>query len=201
MESLETQRLLLRKISLQDSEFILQLTNEPGWLRFIGDKNIRSIEDAGTYIKTSIFASYKENGFGVWLVELKGRDSSFSASQFVSDTMIGSTATATATATAIGTCGLINRSTLEGIDLGFAFFASQGGHGYAFEAAQAVVEYARNKIKLSRLLAISQPDNERSIHLLGKLGFNVKGLINLPTGDGTDTENLQLFEQLLSAEV
>ena len=195
MESLETKRLLLRKISLQDSEFILQLTNEPGWLRFIGDKNIRSIEDAGTYIKTSIFASYKENGFGVWLVELKGRDSSFSASQLVSDTMIGSTATA------IGTCGLINRSTLEGIDLGFAFFASQGGHGYAFEAAQAVVEYARNKIKLSRLLAISQPDNERSIHLLGKLGFNVKGLINLPTGDGTDTENLQLFEQLLSAEV
>ena len=199
MESLETQRLLLRKISLQDSEFILQLTNEPGWLRFIGDKNIRSIEDAGTYIKTSIFASYKENGFGVWLVELKGRDSSFSASQLVSDTMIGSTATATATA--IGTCGLINRSTLEGIDLGFAFFASQGGHGYAFEAAQAVVEYARNKIKLSRLLAISQPDNERSIHLLGKLGFNVKGLINLPTGDGTDTENLQLFEQFPSAEV
>ena len=197
MESLETKRLLLRKISLQDSEFILQLTNEPGWLRFIGDKNIRSVEDAGTYIKASILASYEENGFGVWLVELKERDSSFSASQLVSDTMIGSTATATA----IGTCGLINRSTLEGIDLGFAFFASQGGHGYAFEAAQAVVEYARNKIKLSRLLAISQPDNERSIHLLGKLGFNVKGLINLPTGDGTDTENLQLFEQLLSAEV
>jgi ribosomal-protein-alanine N-acetyltransferase len=187
MESLETQRLLLRKISLQDSEFIFQLTNEPGWLRFIGDKNIRSVEDAGTYIKASILASYEENGFGVWLVELKERDSSFSAS------MIGSTA--------IGTCGLINRSTLEGIDLGFAFFASQGGHGYAFEAAQAVVEYARNKIKLSRLLAISQPDNERSIHLLGKLGFNVKGPINLPTADGTATENLQLFEQFLSAEV
>lgn len=193
MESLETQRLLLRKISLQDAEFIFQLTNEPGWLRFIGDKNIHSVEDAGTYIKESILASYEANGFGVWLVELKEQDSSLSASQLVSDSMFGSTA--------IGTCGLINRSTLEGIDLGFAFFASQGGHGYAFEAAQAVVEYARSKIKISRLLAISQPDNERSIHLLGKLGFNVKGPIDFPTADGTTTENLQLFEQFLSVEV
>lgn len=180
MEGIKTKRLFLRKVSLADAEFILTLTNESGWLRFIGDKNIRSVENAETYIKESLIASYEANGFGIWLVELRGPDN--------------------APAIPIGTCGLVNRSTLKDIDLGFAFLASYGGQGYALEAGQAAIEYARNNIRISRLLAITLPDNDRSINLLGKLGFTAKGSIDLPTADGTATESLQLFDQLLVAD-
>lgn len=177
MLGLLTERLRLREVYLSDAEFMLQLTNEPGWLRFIGDKNISSVEDAETYINESIVSSYQKNGFGIWLVELTGSDSSQTVP--------------------IGTCGLINRPTLQAIDLGFAFLASYSGHGYAFEAAQAVICYAKNTAELARLLAITLPDNERSIKLLNKLGFNNKGFIKLANAEGTDTETLLLFDQSL----
>jgi ribosomal-protein-alanine N-acetyltransferase len=177
VQGLETTRLLLREICLGDAEFILQLTNEPGWLRFIGDKNIASLEDAKTYIKESIIASYQKNGFGIWLVELRDLDG--------------------AQALPIGTCGLINRPTLKGVDLGFAFLASISGHGYAFEAARAVIDYVKKTNELTRLLAITLPDNERSINLLSKLGFKNKGTIELPIADGTGKETLLIFDQSL----
>ena len=177
MEELEAKRLLLRKVCLGDAEFILQLTNEPGWLRFIGDKNIASLEDAEAYIEESIIASYRKNGFGIWLVELRGSDGS--------------------QALPIGTCGLINRPTLKDVDLGFAFLASHAGHGYAFEAARAVIDYVKKTSELTRLLAITLPDNERSINLLSKLGFKNKGTIELPIADGTGKETLLLFDQSL----
>jgi RimJ/RimL family protein N-acetyltransferase len=177
MEGLETQRLRLREVCFADAEFILQLTNEPGWLRFIGDKNIVSPEDAKAYIEESILASYQKNGFGIWLVELKSSDES--------------------EALPIGTCGLVDRPTLKDIDLGFAFLASAAGHGFAQEAASAVIAYAKTTIKLPRLLAITLPDNERSINLLSKLGFNNKGAIELPKADGSGDETLLLFDQSL----
>lgn len=177
MTELETERLLLREVTFADAEFILQLTNEPGWLRFIGDKNIASLEDARAYIQDSIITSYQENGFGIWLVELKSLDGS--------------------KALPLGTCGLINRPTLKDIDLGFAYLATAAGKGYAFEAAQAVIIYAKKTIELTRLLAITLPENERSINLLSKLGFNNKGAIELPKADGTGDETLLLFDQAL----
>lgn len=177
MVKLDTQRLTLREVTLDDAKFILQLTNEPGWLRFIGDKNIASIDDAKAYIEESIIASYQKNGFGIWLVELKGSDGSEALS--------------------IGTCGLVDRPTLNDIDLGFAFLGSAAGHGYAHEAASAVIAYAKKTIKLPILLAITLPDNERSIKLLSKLGFDNKGAIELPKPDGTENETLLLFDQPL----
>ncbi|MFT6094556.1 MAG: RimJ/RimL family protein N-acetyltransferase [Pseudohongiellaceae bacterium] len=177
MIGLETKRLLLREVCLGDAEFILQLTNEPGWLRFIGDKNIASLEGAEAYIQESIIASYQKHGFGIWLVELRGTDGR--------------------QAVPMGTCGLIDRPTLKDVDLGFAFLASYAGYGYAFEAARAVIDYIKKTGELTRLLAITLPDNERSINLLSKLDFKNKGPIELPIAGGIGKETLLLFDQSL----
>ncbi|MFK7864229.1 MAG: GNAT family N-acetyltransferase [Pseudohongiellaceae bacterium] len=177
MAGLTTHRLHVREVTLDDAEFIEKLTNEPGWLRFIGDKGIRSLEDAKAYIGGSMIASYQKNGYGIWLVETRG-DS-------------------TSPAEPVGSCGLVNRDTLSGVDLGFAFLQKTEGCGYAYEAAQAVIKYAKKTVELSSLKAITLPDNERSINLLRRLLFEDKGPIQMAGADNTTIENLLLFERTL----
>lgn len=177
MSGLTTERLRIREVTLADASFILKLTNEPGWLRFIGDKKIHSEDDAKKYIVESIIASYEKNGFGIWLVELKSHDGKPGA--------------------AIGSCGLVNRDTITGIDLGFAFLEGVAGNGYALEAASAVLKYAKKQLELAVIKAITLPDNERSIRLLGKLQFVQIGPIILPNADNTGQETLLLFERKL----
>lgn len=151
-----TERLLIRQFDTQDAPFILELLNEPAWLRFIGDKNVRSMDDALTYLHNTPFKSYRENGYGLWMVELKDSH------------------------TPVGMCGLIKREALPSEDIGFAFLAAYNGKGYAHEAAAAVMQYATDVLQMSRLLAIANEDNARSIKLLEKLGFTYQRLINLP---------------------
>jgi RimJ/RimL family protein N-acetyltransferase len=152
---LETTRLVLRWLEMGDADFILQLVNEPSWLRFIGDKGIRTVDDARNYIETGPVAMYRRFGFGLFLVELKESGES------------------------IGICGLIKRDTLEDVDLGFAFLPAFWGKGYAFESATAVMEYGRRTFALTRLLAITSPENEASVRLLEKLGFHFERLARL----------------------
>jgi len=145
MTLLETERLRLRPMTVNDAQFILTLLNEPSFLRYIGDKQVRSLEDARQYILNGPVASYERNGFGLLLVEL--RDSH----------------------TPIGMCGLLKREELPDPDIGFALLPDFWSKGFAFEAAAAVLQDARER--LQRVLAITSLDNEASIKLLERLGF------------------------------
>ena len=161
MKVLETERLILRRLSVDDSAFILGLLNDPAWLRFIGDKGVRNLEDARNYIVTGPIDMYARLGFGLYLTERK------------SD------------AVPIGICGLIKRDALEDVDIGFAFLPDFRGKGYAREAAAAVMEHARTAFGLRRLVAITSPDNEASIRLLEKLGMRFETTMRL-AADGHD---------------
>lgn len=158
LKVLETDRLIVRWLSADDAEFILQLLNEPSWLRFIGDKGVRTIEDARNYILNGPMEMYSRLGFGLYLVELKEDGSS------------------------IGICGLIKRDSLEDVDIGFAFLPKYWGKGYAYEAAYAVMEYGKRALGLNRIVAITSTENYVSAKLLEKLGFNFEGMVKLSSG-------------------
>lgn len=165
MSPLLTPRSRLRPLALTDDAFILQLLNEPGWLRFIGDKGVRSLEDARRYIETGPRAMYARHGFGLLLVER------------LDDGV------------PMGLCGLIKRDTLPDVDIGFAFRPAFGGQGYALEAATAVMAHAREVLGLRRVVAITTPDNAASARLLEKLGMRLEGLVRMPPKN----EELRLF--------
>jgi len=152
---LETPRLALRRIAFQDADFMLELLNEPSFLRYVGDRGVRCVDDARRYIETGPMASYARHGFGLFLTELKdSRD-------------------------AIGICGLLKRDSLSHVDVGFALLPRYWSLGYAFEAASAVLEYGRRECALRRILAITSPDNVPSIGLLAKLGFRFEQMTRL----------------------
>ena len=148
MQALETERLLLRPFTTDDAPFILTLLNEPSFLRFIGDKKVRTLEDARQYLLNGPIASYNAHGFGLLLVELKESQ------------------------TPIGMCGLLKREELPAPDIGFAFIPDYWRQGFAFEAATAVMNDARERLKLNTILAIVSPDNDASIKLLERLGMS-----------------------------
>ena len=161
----ETARLALRELAESDDAFVLELVNEPDWIRFIGDKNVRTLEDARKYLREGPIAGYRKTGFGLWAVETKGSREP------------------------TGICGLIRRPELEDVDLGFAFLARFRGKGYARESAAAVVELARSRFGLERLVAITDPANERSIRVLERAGF----VFEKRWRKSPDAEELALF--------
>ncbi|CAN5797429.1 GNAT family N-acetyltransferase [soil metagenome] len=162
---LETERLLSRQFTIEDTAFVIKLLNTPGWMQFIGDRNVRTEEEAKKYLLNSPIKSFKENGFGLGLVLLKN------------------------TCEPIGMCGLVKRESLQGVDIGFAFLPEYSGKGYAQEIASATLLYAKETLKVPVVLAIVMPKNERSIKLLHKIGLHFKTMITL-TKDG---EDLMLF--------
>lgn len=167
---LETGRLTLRRLSPDDAPFMLALLNEPSFIRNIGDRGVRTLDDARTYIATGPLASYDRFGFGLYLVELKDD------------------------ATPIGICGLLKRETLADVDIGFAFLPGFWRRGYAVESASAVRDYARDRVGLRRLVAIVNPGNEASTRVLERIGFTYERMISMGN-EGTD---LKLFAADLS---
>ena len=155
---LVTSRLALRRLTEADAPFMLRLLNEPSWLRFIGDRGVRTLDEAAAYLAKGPIDMYQRLGFGLLLVER---------------TLDGA---------ALGICGLIKRDTLPDVDLGFAFLPEHWGRGYAVEAAAAVLAAAARDAGLRRVVAITSLDNERSIRLLEKLGFRFDRLIGGPDG-------------------
>ena len=162
---LETERLRLTQLSHRDAEFIHGLLNEPSFLRFIGDRGVRSTEDARRYIQDGPVAGYARYGYGLLRMGLKTDD------------------------TPIGICGVLRRDTLPEPDVGFSLLPAWWSKGYAFEAASAVMGHARGVLRLGRILAITSVDNESSIRLLGKLGFRFERMIRL----GEETSEVRLF--------
>lgn len=148
---LETHRLRLRLLTADDAPFVLALVNEPDWLRYIGDRGIRDLDGAREYIRQGPRAMYARHRFGLWLVERREDGEP------------------------LGLCGLLVRDYLPKPDIGFALRARHHGHGYAREAAEAVVAHACDVLGLPELLAIVSPGNVRSVRLLEHLGFRHVG--------------------------
>ncbi|HET9679903.1 MAG TPA: GNAT family N-acetyltransferase [Gammaproteobacteria bacterium] len=156
MEVINTERLVLRHLCEEDAAFILELVNDSDWLRYIGDRGVKTLNDARGYILNGPMTMYKQFGFGLYRVEL--RDSGMP----------------------IGLCGLLKRDSLEDADIGFAFLPQYRGCGYAFEAAAATLEYGTHTLGLARIVAIVSPENTVSIRLLEKLGLRFEQAIRLP---------------------
>lgn len=156
---LETDRLVLRRLTLDDAEFIFRLVNDPSWLRFIGDKNVHNLDDAGRYLREGPLDMYERYGFGLFRVEV--RDGG----------------------TPAGMCGLIKRDTLPDADIGYAFLPEFRGQGYAFEAAAAVLGLGNRVFGLQRILAIVSPDNAGSIRVLEKAGMKFERMLETRPGD------------------
>jgi RimJ/RimL family protein N-acetyltransferase len=161
----ETERLQLREITLDDAPFILALVNDPDWLRFIGDRGVRTEEQARTYILRGPIAMYARYGYGLWLARRKSDSQS------------------------IGLCGLIRRDGLDDADLGFAVLPPFRNQGYTSEASAATLRYAREVVALRRVVAITSIDNLASARVLERLGMKLERTLRLPGDD----EVLKLF--------
>ena len=165
----ETDRLVLRRLTVEDAPFILRLLNEPSFLEHIGDRGVRNLADAKQYILSGPLASYDHHGFGLFLVQLKEGGHP------------------------IGICGLLKRDALDDVDVGFAFVPESWSKGYAFESTTATLAYGRDTHHLERLVAIVSPDNVASINLLVKLGFYDERTVLMPG----DKAELKLFARRL----
>ena len=159
MNVIETERLLLRRLVIEDAEFIFDLVNQPSFLHFIGDRGVRTIEDARDYILKGPMDSYERFGFGLYLTALKE------------------------SGVPIGMCGLIKRESLKDVDIGFAFLPQFWRQGYAYESAAAVLEYGRNRLGLKRVVGIATQDNHGSIRVLEKIGLKFENMVKLPEDD------------------
>jgi RimJ/RimL family protein N-acetyltransferase len=156
MKILETKRLTLRPLRTDDADFMLELMNEPAFIRNVADRGIRNRADATAYIEEKILPSYANFNFGFYRVDLKE------------------------TSAPIGICGLVKRETLQDVDVGFSILERYWGNGYAFEAAAAMMEYGRTILGLARIVGVTARGNLASIGLLEKLGLKFQRKIHLP---------------------
>jgi len=154
-----TDRLLITRFTIEDTPFVFELLNTPAWIQNIGDRGVRTLEDARSYIIEKYFPSYEKDGFGAYKVMLK--DSGVT----------------------IGMTGFFSREGLGGIDARFAFLPDYEGFGYAYESTRAVLDYELERHGFEKILAITLPENQRSINLLERLGFVYDKIIRLPNDD------------------
>jgi RimJ/RimL family protein N-acetyltransferase len=162
---IETERLNLREVNESDAAFILELLNDPDFMRNVADRGVRTLEDARRYVAERFTAAYRRDGFGFWLVEPKG------------------------SGVPAGICGLVKRDTLPGVDVGYAFLPPFRSKGYAYESASAVVAHARDALGLKRIFAIVNPENAVSIRVLEKLGMKFERMVSL----SPDEPEVRLF--------
>ena len=157
---LETERLTLRELDAEgDAEFMVQVLNEPAFIKYVADRGVRTPADATRYRQENMLPSYTKYGFGFYVVELKE------------------------TGEPIGICGLIKRDTLDDVDIGFSTLRDYWGRGYGYEAASALMEHGRRVHRLPRIVGITAPDNVPSMNLLEKLGLRFERMIQLPGYD------------------
>ena len=165
-KTFETERLIIRPTSESDSEFIFKLLNTPKWLKFIGDRNIKTVESAQVYIKEKMIPQLERLGYSNYTLTTKLDNQK------------------------VGTCGLYDREGLEGIDIGFAFLPEYEKKGFAFESSNKLKEIAFNEFGLKTMSAITSKNNISSQKLLEKLGLKLSGTTKLPNND----EELLLYK-------
>ena len=148
LPELETSRLILRRLDFDDAPFVVTLLNEPSYIANIGDKQVRSIDDAHRYLREGPMAMYEKHGFGLWRTARKSDGA------------------------AVGMCGLLKRDTLPDVDIGYAFLPAHWGQGYAHEAADATLRHGARKFGLKRVIGVVSEGNAGSIRVLEKLGMS-----------------------------
>lgn len=168
MDILETPRLRLRTATPDDRAFYLALVNDPAFIEHIGDRGIRTLDDARQALLDGPIAMQDMRGHSLYVVELRGDG------------------------TPIGMCGLIKRESLDGVDIGYAYLPDYRGQGYAMEAGQAVLAYAP-ALGLKRVLAITSPNNIASNRLLLKMGMRFEHFMHLAPDDaGTNLYSIEV---------
>lgn len=170
MNIAETDRLILSKITIDDAPFILELMNTLDWITYIGDRDVRTVEQAATYIKNNQLRAYETQNFGYYKVLLKAENSK-----------------------PIGSFGLLKRETLDHVDIGFSLLPQYKGKGYGFEGASELMKLAKHTFNIKTICAITLPENEPSIKLLEKLGLSYEKTVK-PFDDDKD---LLLFAKTL----
>lgn len=158
----ETERLMLRHFSLDDAPFVMELVTDPSFIQNIRDTGVKDLDGACGYIEERLLTSYAKHGFGLYLVALKD-------------------------GTPVGMCGLVKRDGLDDADIGYALLPRYWSQGYAQEAARAVMLFAREELKLRRVVGITDPDNQPSARLLQKLGLKFDKIVTLPNIDGVSS--------------
>lgn len=149
----QTDRLTLRELTVDDAEFICEILNTPKFLQYIGDRQVRTVDQAAGFIENRYRQSYVDHGFGLYAVELKD-------------------------GTTVGMCGYVRRESLDGPDIGFAFLPEYERLGYGYESASAMLTYGRDKLGFTTIRAITSMENDASGLLLEKLGFSFDSLID-----------------------
>lgn len=158
----ETQRLIISKVTIADAPFFVKLMNTPHWLKYIGDRHIKTIKQAENHLKKGILKSYKDFGFGFYKLLLKHEQNK-----------------------TIGVVGLVKRKELEHVDIGFGFLPDYEGKGYGYESSKEIIKLAKNKFNLKKITAITAPINTNSIKLLEKLGLTLEKKV-IPFDDGKE---------------
>lgn len=156
---LETERLSLRRLTLDDAELMLAVWNDPSFIRHVGDRGIRTIDAARVALEEGALKFYSDYGYGPFRVALIADDSP------------------------VGVCGLFRREGLDEPDIGFSVFPEYWRKGFAYEAASAVVDHAETDLQLQRLIAIVSPENDPSVALIEKLGLQFERMYRLPGED------------------
>jgi len=155
----ETKRLILREINVEDAEFVLRLVNEPSFVSNIGDKGLKNIDDAERFILEGYWTNQERSGYGMFLVELEGGGDP------------------------IGSCGLLYRKVLDVTDIGFAFLPEFWNRGFAYEAAEAIMKYGHSTLGVKKIVGLTSEDNLGSINLLKKLGMDFKKTVKMSDDD------------------
>lgn len=156
----ETDRLFIRHYTKNDAAHIFELLNSAGWINNIGDRGIKTQDDAASYLVDIVIPEYKDKGYGFYMCELKDGN------------------------IPIGMNGLIHRPGLDNIDIGYALLPQYYGQGYAYEASKAIVDHAKHDIGSKKLLAITTPENQKSINVLIRIGMTYVDQITLPKIEG-----------------
>jgi len=155
----ETKRLILRNITVEDAEFVLRLVNEPSFVSNIGDKGLKNLQDAERFILEGYWTNQERPGYGMFLVELKGEG------------------------VPIGGCGLLYRKVLDVTDVGFAFLPEYWNRGFAYEAAEAILKYGHSTLGVNKIVGLTSEDNPGSINLLKKLGMDFEKTVKMSDDD------------------
>ncbi|OZG72280.1 hypothetical protein BTA51_16200 [Hahella sp. CCB-MM4] len=176
----DTERLVVRELTMGDTDFVIDILNDPDFIRNVVDRGVRTKEDAENYLLEGPLKSYRDHGYGLFAVELKPGQK-IKQGQIETDNKVADKP--------IGLCGLIKRDFLAAPDIGFAFLPDFRGQGYAKEAAMGTLRLARDELHIPQVMAITSKENVDSMTLLIKLGMKMSGTVTYP-GSG---EELNLF--------
>ena len=161
---LETARLRLRLFTHADVQIMFELGSDPDVIKYAEATPVRDLEEAMQRLEQGPLSDYEKYGYGRFAVELKE------------------------TGNVIGFCGIKYLPEIELPEVGYRYLKEYWGRGIGTEVAQACVDFARDDLKIKKLVALIMPDNTASINLAVKLGMTRGPLIHIYDTDAFQYE-------------